>query len=671
MGMIIDLVLMTFGSLLWYGFHAAQGIYPGDAGDLVTAAVTHGVPHPPGYPLYTLAGWLIHVMPVGTPAWRMAWLSIVPHVITILCVYLLTYRLVKSRMAALFASLVLVGNYLFILYSITPEVFALLDMFVAVLLLFAVVLHTRFRFGVFVAACFVLGLSLAHHPLIIALVPSLVFLIRPGYVRARATWRHGLAAIAAAGAGLLPYLYVFGTTGGTSMIVWDRPTTLLRFIRLITRADYGSFMSGGVVGHTLYERLLNVKAYFTFLIVDYTWVGVALAVAGCIWLWRHHRPVFFAFLSAFILLGPGFSFYASFLIVNRFVLGTVERFALPSYVVVAPLIGIGMMTVSTGIAALMPFARSAREKQRQLAFLFAVVFFLFPLVNIGMNAWRFRGFSADRTTDRYIQDLFASAPKHAIILLFRDTPLFGAQYMRYAVGYRRDTIVLHAARMTVTDYHEVIHHVFPGVNMPSESVAPDAYIAAFIAANRTYRPIASNMVIPVGDDWVWVPHGLLYVLTPKKSAPSQTAIRAENDALWHAFSHPLTGVLSRYRHLFLTNVLDEYAIVSNEYGKYLLREGETIDAKRQFEQSVAYASDTQTPTAWMYLGLADSILNDCSGAFAAYQHAQDPGVSPNPILLYYTAVTYRDCVKDASTSAEFFARYQAASQTDQPLDTPL
>ena len=41
-------------AFLSYAVTACRTIYPGDSPELVTAAWTFGIPHPPGYPLYTL-----------------------------------------------------------------------------------------------------------------------------------------------------------------------------------------------------------------------------------------------------------------------------------------------------------------------------------------------------------------------------------------------------------------------------------------------------------------------------------------------------------------------------------------------------------------------------------------------------------------------------------------
>ena len=46
-----------------------------DGGELITTAVTLGVPHPPGYPLYVLSGKLISLLPLGSVAFRFNLLS--------------------------------------------------------------------------------------------------------------------------------------------------------------------------------------------------------------------------------------------------------------------------------------------------------------------------------------------------------------------------------------------------------------------------------------------------------------------------------------------------------------------------------------------------------------------------------------------------------------------
>lgn len=670
--MVVDNVFIALGFVLLYGIYAASGIFPGDAGDLVSAAVTGGIPHPPGYPLYTFIGWVIAHVPVSTPAWRMVWLSIIPHAATLVLVYMIAYRLMRHRMASLYAVCVLAGNYVFFLYSTTPEVFALLDFFVAALLYLAVSLHARYSDRLFYLFCFVVGLSFTHHPFIVLLLPSLFLLVFARAVSGKRAWRRGILGASWLAGGLVPYAYVFFAARWSSIINWDRPITLSRFFQLVTRADYGSFMSGSMVGHTLVERFLNVKAYIGFLILDYTWVGIFLALVGIVWVWRKNHDFAVSFILGFLLMGPAFSFYSSFPIVNRFVLGTVERFSLPGYVLIAPLAGIGSVVVSVWMAARFRFMADTAKKRRVLVLLFYLVFSIYPVSVGAMTLWRFAGLSGDRTTDNYARDVLKSAPEGSIVLLTRDTPLFSVQYMRYATGYRSDTYVVHTARLPFIDYHEVIRRVFPTVLMPQATLRETpGYVVEFIKENRAHHPIASNVIIPLQDDWVWVPHGMVYVLTLQANVPPLEKIISENRALWQSFHSPATGLLSRYNHLFLTNVLDEYAISSNEYGTYLLKKEMVAEAKRQFERAVSYGSDTQQTTAWMYIGLSNFLLKDCNGALDAYQKAQQPSMPRNAALLYYQAITYRDCVGDAVRAKELFSQYEEIErQQELPLERP-
>jgi len=56
----------------------APSVMGGDGGELVSAALTGGVPHPPGYPLLALLARAFAALPLGpSPAWRVNLLSAV------------------------------------------------------------------------------------------------------------------------------------------------------------------------------------------------------------------------------------------------------------------------------------------------------------------------------------------------------------------------------------------------------------------------------------------------------------------------------------------------------------------------------------------------------------------------------------------------------------------
>jgi hypothetical protein len=69
-------VVVAVFSMLVYVLTLSPGVSWGhhseDSGDLITAAWVAGIPHPTGYPLFTMLGWLwSHIIPFGSVAWRM------------------------------------------------------------------------------------------------------------------------------------------------------------------------------------------------------------------------------------------------------------------------------------------------------------------------------------------------------------------------------------------------------------------------------------------------------------------------------------------------------------------------------------------------------------------------------------------------------------------------
>ncbi len=67
-------LLITFG-IIWvvYFLTLAPELTLEDSGELVTGSFYAGIPHPPGYPVWTIYSWLWTVLvPWGNPAWRVA-----------------------------------------------------------------------------------------------------------------------------------------------------------------------------------------------------------------------------------------------------------------------------------------------------------------------------------------------------------------------------------------------------------------------------------------------------------------------------------------------------------------------------------------------------------------------------------------------------------------------
>ncbi len=654
-------LLIGFLSFFLFVAFQARGIYGGDSGDLVTAAFEMGVPHPPGYPLYTFLGWILSRLPLFTPAWRVGLLSSIPHAIAVSFLYLTVERLTKRRVAALFAGAVLASNYLFFLYSVTPEVFALFDLFIILLIYLLTAWKQTKRITYLAWASFVFGLSLTHHHVILFFIPAIAYFLwsNKSYLRGVRPFTLLVYFLV----GLLPYLYIPIAARGSAAVNWDRPVDLAGFIRLITRADYGTFVSGGFYGAHLIERALQVKGYLQLVLLDLSWVGVTFVFIGGIFFWRTSRRILFFLFLALASFGPGFFFYASFPIFNRFNWGTYERFLLPSYMIFSIFIGAGFHEIvrwaNTWFGRRLPVWKAIGQRG------FVLILFLYPISILGMTAWRFVGLPGDHTADNLGIDMLSPLPPASVVLVSRDTPLFTSEYARYALGVRPDIVLLHANKLQLTDYPPVISHKFPDLTIP-QNWGPE-FPAEFIKANRD-RPIFTNTLFPVEMGWFWVPYGLLYRLTPEQKLPQMDEFYQENKKIWETFHDPTLGILSRYNHLMLSDVRAVYAAARIELAKTLLKAGKLEEAKTEIQAAIAYGGDTQVSDAYMLLGLTELFGSHCQEALFDFARARETSPAPDKFISLYEGVTLRDCTKNAAGARKLFDEYERLQKSEE---TPL
>lgn len=644
-------------SFIVFLFFQTTGIYTGDSGDLVTAAALGGVPHPPGYPLYTLLGWILTKLPLLTISWRIALLSSLPHAITVGLSYAIVTRLTKRTFAGLVSAFLLLGNYLFFLYSVTPEVFAMLDLFVIFLLYLVVELTERFSWRHVYMLAFIAGLSLSHHHVILFLGPAVFYwAITARNQLLRNRWRLGVTTFLFL-VGFVPYLYIPVAARSDAIINWDRAVDLDHFVRLITRRDYGTFISGGAFAPELLPRLIAVKAYAQFVLLDFGWASLLLGILGMWFLWVVRRRVAIVWLIALLFLGPGFFFYASFPLSSRFSLGTYERFLLPTYLLIALLAGVGLDKVMKVI------------RHRGMRGAIIILFLIHIFVSLFQTSWRFWGIRDDKTAEGLGMDIITSVPQNAIVLLVFDTPLFTTQYVRYALDVRPDVRLIHASRLNSPDYQEVLRIRFPELVIPSQTTS--GFAGKFVEANSDRVPLFSNVPFPVGESWYWVPYGLLYQVTTKENLPDVDSMYRVNLVLWSSFHDPKSGILSRYPHLMLSDVLDHYAAGRLALGKTLLRAQKFAEAKAEFSEAVRLGADTKQGDALLLLGVSQSYLGDCDEAIGSFREAEKISVTPDDRIPLFESFTVRDCVGDPSVADELFSKYQEARRrSEPPLEGP-
>jgi hypothetical protein len=252
------LIFLLF-AILYVGLQS-QSIFGGDAGDLVTAAFTGGIAHPPGYPLYTALGYaLSHTLSIGSVAWRVSFLSSLPLAGSLAILFLYLSIVAGSILASTIAVLTLGTSYIYWLYGIVPEVFGLHIFFLAGQLLFLTLWarqHNRF-YGLGFIALFILSLS--HHHIILFMVPAYIYALTKELPQVRKFLRKNMAIIVfTIVVCLLPIMWYILSIPRLPAYTWEDTLSLNNLFRLISRATYGSFASANIIVEKPLSRLTDV-----------------------------------------------------------------------------------------------------------------------------------------------------------------------------------------------------------------------------------------------------------------------------------------------------------------------------------------------------------------------------------------------------------------------------
>jgi tetratricopeptide (TPR) repeat protein len=181
-------------SFIVYAWSAAPNVTLLDSGEFIVAAQHFGVPHPTGYPIWTILNWLFLLLPLGNAAWEVAIFSGLCASLAVgLCASLLSniqwwclegklpghLKWIPSIIAIAF-SLMLAFSQSMWSQAVIAEVYALHALIVAMFLMVCYAwvrnpANDRLMFGAF----FLLALAFSNHQLILALsiLPYLLILL--------------------------------------------------------------------------------------------------------------------------------------------------------------------------------------------------------------------------------------------------------------------------------------------------------------------------------------------------------------------------------------------------------------------------------------------------------------------------------------------------------------
>lgn len=286
-----------------YTLFLAPTVIIGDPAEFSTVSYLLGVPHPHGYPLYTMIGHLFSLIPLKTVAYRLNLMSAFFGALTVSLLYILTKNIIKqvfqhpsikiSRFIAIIISLSFAFSPTFWKQCEIAEVYTF-NMFLIVLTLTMLIIWSykkdaKYLYGFALSY----GLSIGAHLSNILFIPAfLSFFVLNDQKILLDNKKMSIMALFFA-LGLTQFLYILFRG-------YMEPLNLAGWWDVITAHQYNSYFS--ISTTTIPTTIYN---YFVNLIKNLHFLGIFLAALGLIELWKKRRD-FFVLITLMIALNVGF-----------------------------------------------------------------------------------------------------------------------------------------------------------------------------------------------------------------------------------------------------------------------------------------------------------------------------------------------------------------------------
>jgi len=440
-----------------------------DGGDLIAAARTLGVPHPPGYPLYTLLARLFLLAGWGTPAHRVALLSAVAGAGAVGALYRLCLALIGPARWPLALSAALLWAFAPIPWgqAVIAEVYALSALLAVGVM--AALLHWRNTGskGAWRGAWLLFGLGLAHHLLIAAcLAPAAVWAWEQRRRTDRRAWGEAAGLV---GLGLCIYLYLPLRAVASPPVNWGDARTPAGFWWMVSAAPYRQY----VFALPLAEWPSRIGAWAALLLSQFKVWGVALGLWGAISLHERDRTASWGLLGLFAVI----TLYAiGYNTTDSYV------YLLPALAVFAAWIAVGLADIADRIAA----RRKALTRAALAGIAAALV--AMPALSLAMD-WAGSDLRGDREAQQYVDAALAALPADALVLADGDRETFALWYARWALDgpFRGEPISV--GLLQFDWYRAQVQRRNPDLALPDADLPQGEFPARFVGANLDGRPI--------------------------------------------------------------------------------------------------------------------------------------------------------------------------------------
>jgi len=534
--------VVAVANLVWLFMTSSRFVGWVDSGELAAACCSLGIPHPTGYPIYTLLCRVAHIIHPSSAIEAATALSWIPTAGAGILLILILRRIARETgltgnsglaLVVLSPALMLL-SYTSIGWNlaVNHDVYALNLFFVSAFVLSVMTADRKRSLSCLIATAYILGLSLAHHRL--AVLTALGFLayllidlpILLDYARNRlAHFVRTLSyCLGATLLGLTSYLYLPIRAAQEPLFNWGNPVTFDSFLRHVMGWQYSSWVFSKSISEW-------TESFADLLIMTLNQIPIALvvfAIVGVIFLLLLYRKLGLSLLAAFL---------GNLIVVSGYTIPEIDTYLLP-------VIFIYLIWFAVGLHFAIRFAVSKLFKagiETKAGLVTGIALFALSVLLIAENMPL-----ADRSDYRYADTqtelVFSQLEPEAVILTANWDIYSPLIYKQHAEEKRQDITAIDIELLRRTWYYKYVEQRDPGLFAKIEinvsrllplislfendkpynaSEIEDAYQSTILAlASISDRPVYCDMTVAFRDQnmFIRIPQGLLYRLLPRGAA---------------------------------------------------------------------------------------------------------------------------------------------------------
>ena len=575
-------IIPAFVALAVYIYTLPPSFSGEDSGELIAAAYTLGIPHPTGYPLWTLlANGFINLIPFGDIGWRATLLSSVFGAITVAIVHRFIIDLTQNRWAAIAGALALAFSREFWEQSVIAEVYTLNAFFVVICLYLAYRYHqSPDNNKIAYALVFLFSLGLSNHSTMFLLGPVLAFSLWKSNPATLRTPRIIITFSLLFLLGLSIHLYLPIRSAANPAMDWGNPENWANFWSVITREQYQGIITDSPrsLSRFLWQCSIFLKQYAWEFTPWLAW----LPILGCIALFKKStRPAATLLASSLAIITM-----ASIIIPN---FGPIYHdiwvnttYYIPIYAIAAIYLGVALHTLATRYR--MPMF---------IQTLIVVIITISPLV-VHFHHNNMRDYHHTRD---YAYNLLGTMEPDAIYFGSGDHTIFPMVYLQVVEGLRPDVTLANKYGYPDTELLTELPHP-PDSFPPSE--ADESRLFAWIM-NNSDRPVYSVVRRPSGTRKA-VRNGLLY----RYLKPGETV---DVNAPWEHYTWRNSMALNTSRGDWTTELI-QYELFYAE-------------AERKFDEGIDEAGISSLENARWLIHKDPGALNNIGVLYARHGHLDE------------------------------------------------